>query len=334
MSFSAEVKEELGRLYPGKACCRRAELMGLVRAVGALRLSSGRAEVLVSTESGVVARKAFRLMKDVLPRRPELVVSRLSRLRNANTYTVTVEVTDLRFSEGFEGLLGYPSGRAEEMKRCCAKTFLRGFFLGSGSVLSPFAGHHLEMVVRQDGQAEGLAKLMAGLGVLAHITRRRQDQVVYLKDSDNIVRFLNVVGAHGALLHYENVRALREVKNRVNRLVNMETANLSKTVSAAMRQAEDIGLIQATIGLGALPPALRGIALARLKEPHATLQELAEMMEPPITKSAANHRMRRIQVLARRLRMDSTAFHPSEEKSSEQTGERNDEDGMYPPGGE
>jgi DNA-binding protein WhiA len=136
--------------------------------------------------------------------------------------------------------------------------------------------------------------------------KRKEDFVVYLKGAEKIGEFLRIVSAHNALLDFENVRIVKGVRNRINRLVNCETANLTKTVFASQEQIGNIGLIEKTMGLKALPPTLRQVAQLRLRFPEATLQELGEMAVPPLSKSAVNHRLRRINTLAQKIRENST----------------------------
>ena len=138
--------------------------------------------------------------------------------------------------------------------------------------------------------------------IVAKTVRRKKYFVVYLKDGEEIVNLLNVMGAHVSLMEFENQRILKEISNSVNRRVNCETANIAKTVSAAAKQVEDIILIRDTSGFGGLPQNLREMAQVRIDYPDASLNELGSYLEPPVGKSGVNHRLRRLSEIAEKLR--------------------------------
>jgi DNA-binding protein WhiA len=187
--------------------------------------------------------------------------------------------------------------------KCCRRSYLRGAFLGGGSVSSPDSDYHLELTAGNEKLGEDLAALTNRFtGLNAKLSRRKQSWLVYLKESDQIADFLALIGAHGSLLEFENARVLKGMKNQVNRLVNCETANLEKTVNAAFRQVNGIRLIDERIGLDTLNPSLAQIARLRLDNPEATLKELGELMRPPVGKSGVNHRLRKIEEIAEKLK--------------------------------
>ncbi|MGI5997638.1 MAG: DNA-binding protein WhiA, partial [Lutispora sp.] len=187
-------------------------------------------------------------------------------------------------------------------KDCCKRAYLRGVFLGGGSISAPEKTYHLEMVTSNETYAKDIKNLINSFGLNAKIVLRKDYFVVYLKEGENIVDFLNIIGAHSALLDLENVRIYKEMRNNVNRLVNCETANLSKTVNAAMRQINNIKYIKEHMGLNKLPKNLRDIAEARLLHQDASLKELGEMLSPAVGKSGVNHRLRKLDELAEQLK--------------------------------
>ncbi len=136
----------------------------------------------------------------------------------------------------------------------------------------------------------------------AKIVTRKKNQVVYVKEGTHIVDLLNVMGAHEALMNLENVRIVKEMRNSVNRQVNCEMANISKTVNAAVRQIEDIVYIRDHMGLESLPDHLREMALLRLKYPDVPLKELGSYLNPPVGKSGVNHRLRKLSKIAEEMR--------------------------------
>ncbi|MCO1601571.1 DNA-binding protein WhiA [Desulfosporosinus nitroreducens] len=308
MSFSAVTKEELARLDSQRPCCDLVELAALVRMDGTLQISGNQQYTLnVITESAPVARKIYRLAKDVLKRQVDIVVRRKLRLRKNNSYLVRIHPRGLEDLQSL-GLvdskgqiyLGIAPGLIK--KRCDQKAYLRGAFLAGGSINNPEGTYHLEIVSNDEQHAKELCQLINRFKLGAKVSMRKHWYVVYLKESEHIVDFLGFIGAHHALLEFENVRVLKDVRNQVNRLVNCETANLDKIVDAAVRQLENIQFIADTIGLQSLPPTLREIAELRLAYSEASLKELGEMLRPKVGKSGVNHRMRKIDELADRIR--------------------------------
>lgn len=144
--------------------------------------------------------------------------------------------------------------------------------------------------------------MIGSFDIEAKVTRRKKNQIVYIKEGAQIVDALNVMEAHVALMNFENIRILKDMRNSVNRQVNCETANLNKTVSAAVKQIEDIQYIKATIGFDQLPEGLTEIAVLRLEQPEATLKELGQMLSPSVGKSGVNHRLRKLSLIAEELR--------------------------------
>jgi DNA-binding protein WhiA len=308
LSFSTDTKEELARLSSQKSCCELAELAALVRMDGTLEISAHQQYTLnVTTENAPVARKIYRLAKDILKRPVGIVVRRKLRLRKNNSYMVRIYLQGLADLKKLglvdeEGQICHVIASDLIKKRCDQKAYLRGAFLAGGSINNPEGTYHLEIVSNDAQHALALCNLINRFKLGAKISTRKHWHVIYIKESERIVEFIGFIGAHRALLEFENVRVLKDVRNQVNRLVNCETANLDKIVDAAMRQLENIQLIMATIGLQSLPPALRDVAELRLEYPDASLKELGEMLRPKVGKSGVNHRMRKIDELAERIR--------------------------------
>ena len=182
------------------------------------------------------------------------------------------------------------------------KAFLRGAFISSGSISDPEKGYHLEIVCGEKEKADLLKELMASFEIAGHVTKRNEKWVVYIKDGDGIADFLRCVEAPSSLMEFENIRILREMRGSVNRQVNCETANINKTVQAADRQIRDIELVDHVIGLENLDPGLEQICTLRLENPDLSLEELGELLTPPLGKSGVNHRLRKIGDLAEKIR--------------------------------
>ncbi len=188
------------------------------------------------------------------------------------------------------------------MQTCCKRAFIRGAFMAAGSISDPNKAYHFEIVCHTKEQARQLQELLCGFDTDAKIVERKGHYVVYIKEGAHIVDSLNIMEAYVSLMKLENVRILKEMRNSVNRKVNCETANISKTVNAAVKQIEDIRLIQKMRGLDDLPAQLREMALLRLEYPDAPLKELGGYLDPPMGKSGVNHRLRKLSAIAEELR--------------------------------
>ena len=308
MSFTAEVKEELAQYESGCADCRRAELAALVRIEGTLNLAgSGRYRLEIATETGSVARVAIKLLHEVFDLKTELTVRR-SVLHKTHNYLITVP-TQVRLEQALRemGILtdsGLELGIPEILvaKPCCAASFLRGAFLGGGFISDPHGDFHFELTTESEELARALVALMQDTGIDARITKRRNVYTVYLKGAERIVNFLALVGAHKSALAMENVRVVKSVRNDVNRRVNAEIANQNKATDAALDQVKAIKLLIDRRGIESIPPALQEFAQLRLEHPDVSLRELGELANPPLSKSAVYHRVRRIEELASQYR--------------------------------
>ncbi|UPM54030.1 DNA-binding protein WhiA [Gottfriedia acidiceleris] len=308
MSFASETKKELTTIEI-KDCCSKSELSSLIRMNGSLSIANRQFIVDVVTENAAIARRIYVLIKRVYDVDVELLVRKKMRLKKNNVYIVRIKeeakhiLNDLYITgEGFT----FTNEIAKELitKKCCKRSYLRGAFLAGGSVNNPeTSSYHLEIFSLYKEHTEEICRLMNEFGLNAKTLERRKGYITYLKEAEKITEFLNVVGAHSALLRFEDIRIVRDMRNSVNRLVNCETANLNKTISAAFRQIENIRYIQSSVGLDILPPKLREIAELRVAYEDVTLKELGEMVSSgAISKSGINHRLRKIDEIADKLR--------------------------------
>ena len=310
-SFSAGVKGELARIYPEKSCCRLAELAAIARLDGTVTIERNEGVGLsIATEYSAVARKVYRLLKDLYAIEAELTIKRQNRLKQRTLYHIRIssseETRDLLRVLGVLSSRGQiiPGIKKDLIKnKCCMRSYLRGAFLGGGSVNSPDSDYHLELTAGNEKLGKDLMTLANRFpGFHAKLSKRKQSFLVYLKESNQIADFLTLIGAHGSLLEFESARVMKGMKNQVNRLVNCETANLGKTADAALRQVRNIRLIEERTGLDALEPSLAEVARLRLENQEINLKELGEIMIPPLGKSGVNHRLRKIGEIADRLR--------------------------------
>ncbi|MCH5332421.1 MAG: DNA-binding protein WhiA [Agathobacter sp.] len=285
MSFSNDVKTELIRQYAKSRHCQLAELAGMLALEG--RVTDGL--LIFDTENTGLQEKYRILIKKAFALNAETVLERGESMRILSTLKWKADGT----TGTVEGLL--------VQQTCCKRAFIRGAFLAAGSISDPEKSYHFEIVCRTMAQAGQLQGLMRDFEAEARIVERKGHYVVYLKEGSQIVDMLNVMEAYVSLMNLENVRILKEMRNSVNRKVNCETANINKTVGAAVRQIEDIRRIQAVRGLDSLPEPLREVAQLRLEYPEATLVELGAYLDPPVGKSGVNHRLHRISELADEL---------------------------------
>lgn len=309
MSFSAQVKDELAAQYSNARHCRIAEFAAIFRMCGKMVWTkSGKVYLKIQTENLTVARKSFILIRKTF--RTKVDVRIRSRAGDQKTMTYSLLVKDQEKVESIlksmkimdeSGVIWGNTGRVNRIliqNTCCKRGYLRGAFLASGSVTDPEKAYHLEIVTTDAEKADDMQGLIRALGVEAKIVVRKKYHVVYVKEGSQIVDVLNNMEAYKALMDFENVRIVKEVRNAVNRKVNCETANISKTVTAAAKQVEDIKYIHDNMGFGVLTKGLRQIAELRLEYPEASLQELGNMLDTPISKSGVNHRLRKLSEIA------------------------------------
>lgn len=286
MSFSAEVKEELEKIMPQARHCRLAELSAIVEFGCHIEETNGEIRITIHSENDAVARKYFTLWK--------------------KTFNIGTDVAKALQALKFTGDNAGAGKGADPVlikSSCCKRAYLRGAFLCIGSMSNPEKGYHLEFVCETDRQAQQIQEAIHSFDIEAKVVGRKKYNVVYLKEGTGIVDLLNVMGAHVSLMNLENLRIEKEMRNSINRQVNCETANITKTVNAASRQLEDIQLIQTHIGLSGLPEHLREIALVRLAHPESSLQELGGYLNPPVGKSGVNHRLRKLSEIASQIQV-------------------------------
>ncbi len=310
MSFSGEIKEELSRQNSSGRHCRVAETAAILSLCGKVLITENNHYcVKIQTENLPVARKYFTLLKKTFNIRAEVSVR---KNKEARSYSVVVrrnheavrllrEVCLLDENGDIHECMSLVHNRILK-QNCCRRAFIRGAFLAAGSVSDPKKSYHFEIVCAFPEKAQQLQELLQQYGIDAKIVLRKKHHVVYVKEGSQIVELLGLMGAHVSLMQLENVRIVKEMRNSVNRKVNCETANLNKTVSAAVRQVEDIRYIESVLGLHKLPENLEEIARVRIGHPEASLKELGEMLSPPVGKSGVNHRLRKLSLMAEQLR--------------------------------
>lgn len=306
MSFSNDVKNELSRIETNDADADKAELLGLLRMSGAIIIRGMNVGIHFSTENAALARRVLHILKNNYQVQTEVVITRSRRLKKNNRYQVHVlPAPKVSVAMNELQLLSVESDLKNPLlaSHNCKRTFLRGAFLGGGSISRPASDYHLEMVTGNENFAQTIIKVMQSFSLRAKLTDRKNEYIVYLKDGESIISFLSVIGAHNAMMELENVRIVKEMRNNVNRAVNCETANLNKVVKAAVRQVSCIKYIDEHGGLAQLTPNLQEIARLRLTHPDVSLNDLVEYAGG-LGKSGINHRLKKLQEIAVGLGMD------------------------------
>ena len=313
MSFSGEVKEELVKHTGSARHCLLAELAAIMTACGYVSVAeNGEMALFLQTENELVVRKCFTILKKAFNIDTDILVGVPDKHENGRIYKPFLDqqrevrsiLMALRMLDEAGHLRKTEEGVNPMLVRnsCCKRAFLRDSFLCIGSMSDPRKSYHLEYVCSCEKHAEDLQGLLKTFDIEAKMVRRKKYFVVYLKEGSEIVDLLNVMEAHVSLMNLENLRIYKEMRNSVYRRVNCEAANITKTVTAASKQTEDIIYIQKHYGFNNLQDNLRQMAEVRLQYPEATLQELGHFLDPPVGKSGVNHRLRKLSELADRIR--------------------------------
>ncbi|MBR3795633.1 MAG: DNA-binding protein WhiA [Clostridia bacterium] len=305
MSYSSDTKEELCRLEPDSVCCLLAELSGIVSAAGSVILrGGGQRRLSIETENAAVARRAFRLLQEVFDVQPELMTLRRARLGGRSAHRIEVSGDEASFvleGCGISVLQRRGVPREVTVRKCCRMSFLRGVFLACGSVTDPLKEYHLEYVLGDEAFAQALQRLISRFDLDAHLTTRREMPLVYLKGQGAITDMLSILGAQSARFAMEDAFIRKELRNNANRAVNCDSANAERSVIAASRQTQAIERLIAAKGEQSLPPQLLQTAKLRLQYPEVSLEELGRLCDPPVGKSGVNHRLRKLEQMAKEL---------------------------------
>jgi len=314
MSFATDTKNELAHLTQEKKCCMLAEIAGFIRMCGSIKLAGGgKVKLVITTENPAVARHFKKMLKEYFSAEAELEIGQGTSLKKGHSYLLTIGAPEM--SEQIlretgilmvkEGMNYISDGIYEGLikTKCCRKAYLRGVFMGTGVLTDPEKAYHIEFLCNTLALANDVKKLINSFtGINAKIVERRKIYVVYVKESEQIIDILNILGAHGQLFAFENTRIFKEMRNKTNRISNCDSANLDKTLDASDRQMEYIRKIEKMKGLDVLPAKLHEVALLRIENPDASLTELAEMLDPPMKKSGINKRFSKIEEYARKLK--------------------------------
>lgn len=310
MSFSMEVKTELESRTDSARHCQIAEFTAFMGMAGRIRRKiGGEIQLEFIAENGIVYRKFMTLLLKIFDIAEDKVNvihegSRVTCVRIEKPECVAGILMTIKWAdERFDQVSPVFADSRIIQKECCKKAFIRGAFLVAGSLSDPNKFYHYEIVCAYEDDAAALQNILCFFGLDAKTAVRKNNYIVYLKEGNNITDVLNIMGAYVAQMDLYNVMILKGMRNDVNRKVNCETANLNKTVAAAVKQIRDIEYVRDTIGLDSLAEGLRQVAVIRLENPDMNLKDIGGLLNPPIGKSGVNHRLRKISMIADEYRV-------------------------------
>ncbi|MBR3750704.1 MAG: DNA-binding protein WhiA [Clostridia bacterium] len=305
ISHTTHLKDELARFDTKKDCCALAELAAMARAMGELvLLGGGRVALDMSSEHHGTALKIVSLCHRLFGIRPQMAVISKRQPRPMEIYRVSISQSEVLEKIGIGT---FPTPLGEFIKdECCAASALRGTFLACGIISDPNKQYLLEFSLQGESNAEEVVELLARSGISCSWTERREKEIIYVKEFDSLVSITGLMEGYSTLLELENIHIIKDVRNRLNRRTNCDSANIDKTVNASALQRKDIQYIAGVMGLDSLSAPLEEVARARLEHPDATLNELADMLG--VSKSAINNRLRKIRQTACELRGQKEEF--------------------------
>ena len=305
-SFSLNAKDSAIRTWPKHEGCKAAEVAAAVQAAGSIVIVKGEISLEINVEHARFVRRLFSFIKEILGESPELCPKRNTRLKKGHSYIVTVHgqenCTELLKNVG----VAYEHRAIkkiipEEIKRsCCKRAYLRAMFILCASMSNPEKANHLEFAHKDENIIKAITEIMNAQSFKCGLSIRKDNYVAYIKDGAKISDFLAFIGANSAILKYENTRILKQTRNDVNRAANCISANVDKTVDAAQRQIACIRFLLKSNLFEKLSPVLKQTAEARLENPEVTIEELAQLVNPPVAKSGMNHRLRRLCEIAQK----------------------------------
>ena len=312
MTFSSKIKDELSRTEIDDILSAKSETAALVRTMGNITLKGfNKMEIEFSTENAAVARRIFRLLKTAFEISTQVSVEKTNRLKKHNNYIIKIgdeeaknflQETGIASADNFN-IMTFDFGVPEALTKndACKRAYIKGTFMGCGSISDPEKSYHAEFISSREEHSKGICRLLEGFGITGKTILRKNFYVTYIKESEQISDLLALLGANNAVLEFENVRAVKETRNQINRVINCETANLDKIVDTSMRQINNIKVLKKYKAMDKLPEHLKELAYLRLKHTNASLKELGEMLNPPLGKSGVNHRLRKIEEIAEGL---------------------------------
>lgn len=309
MSFSSDIKEELCRAVNHEMCCMMAELTGFLITNCNIVKENNEFTLRMSTENSVAIRRVYSYFKKIYEITPISNIEKEKTFKDTLFQLRIVDKDDLEkiFKNSYINIdvklqITIDKKDLIREKDCCRRSFLRGVFVGAGSITNPNNRYHLEIVANSNENALFINELITGVGLSSKIIKRKKDFVIYLKGAEDISDFLTLIGSNKGRLAFEETRVIKDMRNRVNRLNNFENANFDKTIDAGLEQISDIEIIKQNRKFSKLPEGLKQLAKLRLSYKEATLEELGNMLEPKLSRAGVSHRFKKIKEIANELR--------------------------------
>ncbi len=304
MSFSSQVKEELKHKIDTAKHCQIAELAAIMAfCANACNQWEG---LCATTENDIVADVFVQLIKCTFNVADKDITLQHEGKKNN---IITIKIQNKSITEKILMAIKWNDSERKMLnnsllvqKECCKRAFIRGAFLAAGSISDPNKSYHYEIVCTNQADAMQLKEMLAFFELDAKVIARKNNFITYIKEGNHITDCLNVMGAFVSQMELYNVMILKGMRNDVNRKVNCETANINKTVEAAVKQIKDIEYIRDTVGLSSLKEPLYNVAVIRLENPDMNLKDIGAKLSPPVGKSGVNHRLRKISDIAQALR--------------------------------
>ena len=304
MSFSNDIKTEISKHKISSKIEGLIELSAILKTNASISIRNAFFNINFSTENQEVSKRIYKLINKVYDYEPVVSFMKNDNIQKDGLYTITIDdekvVEALLSNTGIDFYGNFTVNpdilfqRLADAKGAKYSSYLKGAFLGAGSMVDPAKSYHLEMIFTKLEDYEFTKKILDTLQVNPFLNIRKDKFVLYYKDSGKISDFLSIIGATNCMLELENVKAMKDLRNQVNRQVNCDTANINKTLATAYAQKEQIEYIDRNMGLRNLPDQLKAIAYIRLENPELSLKDIGQLMEPSISKSGVSHRMKKI----------------------------------------
>lgn len=306
-SFTSVIKSELCKLPLKDDCCSAAELLGVICYGGYIKNNC----LCVRIENISVAKRIYALTRIVFKRTPVIFKTQFNNkpfsvveISNEEFLPETLEYFKLvKISRNLKNYIMYHVDESFVSKHCCVQAFLRGAFLVSGSISDPDIQYHLEITTKHRHIYKDSCNMFSLIELTPKLLNRNGNYMMYFKDSESIFNFLGNIGATNNMLEYQNVRILKEISNNMNRVINCETANFNKTLSACQGQIDAINKIESTIGIDSLDVTLKELCYLRLNNPDLSLKEISDLLEGKISKSSINRRFKKIEEIANSIKL-------------------------------
>lgn len=309
MSFSSDLKEELCRVVNHDICCMMSELTGFLITNCNIVKENNEFTLRMSTENSSAIRRVYSYFKKIYN------VTPISNIEKEKTFKDTLFQLRIIDKDALEEIfknsyinidvrLQIVIDKKDSIKEkdCCIRSFLRGVFVGAGSITNPNNRYHLEIVANSIENATFINELITEAGLSSKVIKRKRDYVIYLKGAEDISEFLTIIGSNKGKLTFEETRVIKDMRNRINRISNFENANFDKTIDAGLSQIDDIDVIKKNRKFSKLPEGLKQLAKLRLSYKEATLEELGNMLEPKLSRAGVSHRFKKLREIANELR--------------------------------